>query len=159
MTAQTPSNEQGQTAKFLYNGKETELPIIPSVDGRSSVDMSTFMKQTDLTALDYGFVNTSSTRSEITYIDGDQGILRYRGYPIEELAQNSTFLEVAYLLIYGELPSSDAMEKFDQEIRRHTLLHEDMKYFFEGLPHTAHPMAVLSGGIQALSTFYERLGQ
>ena len=81
MTAQTPSNEQGQTAKFLYNGKETELPIIPSVDGRSSVDMSTFMKQTDLTALDYGFVNTSSTRSEITYIDGDQGILRYRGYP------------------------------------------------------------------------------
>ncbi|MGO1660386.1 MAG: citrate synthase [Canibacter sp.] len=155
MTAQTPSNEQGQTAKFLYNGKETELPIIPSVDGRSSVDMSTFMKQTDLTALDYGFVNTSSTRSEITYIDGDQGILRYRGYPIEELAQNSTFLEVAYLLIYGELPSSDAMEKFDQEIRRHTLLHEDMKYFFEGLPHTAHPMAVLSGGIQALSTFYE----
>lgn len=155
MTAQTPSNEQGQTAKFLYNGKETELPIIPSVDGRSSVDMSTFMKQTDLTALDYGFVNTSSTRSEITYIDGDQGILRYRGYPIEELAQDSTFLEVAYLLIYGELPSSDAMEKFDQEIRRHTLLHEDMKYFFEGLPHTAHPMAVLSGGIQALSTFYE----
>ena len=77
------------------------------------------------------------------------------GTPIEELAQDSTFLEVAYLLIYGELPSSDAMEKFDQEIRRHTLLHEDMKYFFEGLPHTAHPMAVLSGGIQALSTFYE----
>ena len=155
MTAQTPSNEQGQTAKFIYNGNEAELPIVPAVDGRSSVDMSTLTRQTGLTALDYGYVNTASTRSEITYIDGDQGILRYRGYPIEELAQNSTFLEVAYLLIYGELPTPAEMERFDQEIRRHTLLHEDMKYFFEGLPHTAHPMAVLSGGIQALSTFYE----
>ena len=155
MTAQTPSNEQGQTAKFIYNGNEAELPIVPAVDGRSLVDMSTLTRQTGLTALDYGYVNTASTRSEITYIDGDQGILRYRGYPIEELAQNSTFLEVAYLLIYGELPTPAEMERFDQEIRRHTLLHEDMKYFFEGLPHTAHPMAVLSGGIQALSTFYE----
>lgn len=144
-----------KTAKFIYDGNESELPVIEAVDGRSSVDMSTFTRQTGLTALDYGFVNTASTRSEITFIDGDEGILRYRGYPIEELARNSTFLEVAYLLIYGELPTPQQMEEFDQKIRRHTLLHEDMKYFFEGLPHTAHPMAVLSGSIQALSTFYE----
>ena len=140
---------------MIVNGKEAEFPIVTAVDGRSSVDISTFTRQTGLTALDYGFVNTASTRSSITYIDGDAGVLRYRGYPIEELAEKSTFLEVAYLLIYGELPTATEMENFDQVIRRHTLLHEDMKYYFEGLPHTAHPMAVLSGGIQALSTFYE----
>ena len=155
MSADRATTEPTETAKFSVGGAEAELPLVRAVDGRSSVDMSTFTKQTGYTALDYGFVNTASTRSEITFIDGDEGILRYRGYPIEELARASTFLEVAYLLIYGELPSPSEMERFDQEIRRHTLLHEDMKYYFEGLPHTAHPMAVLSGGIQALSTFYE----
>ncbi len=155
MTQPTTPNAASHTAKMIVNGKEAEFPIVTAVDGRSSVDISTFTRQTGLTALDYGFVNTASTRSSITYIDGDAGVLRYRGYPIEELAEKSTFLEVAYLLIYGELPTATEMENFDQVIRRHTLLHEDMKYYFEGLPHTAHPMAVLSGGIQALSTFYE----
>jgi len=147
---------QGQTtAKLVFPGGEAELPILPSSDGRSSLDISKLTAQTELTTLDYGFVNTASTKSEITYIDGDAGVLRYRGYPIEELAQKSTFLEVAYLLIYGELPAADELAAFDERIRRHTLLHQDMNYFFEGLPHTAHPMAALSGGLQALSTYYE----
>ena len=149
---------QGQTqasAKLTFPGGSAELPILQAEDGASSIDVSSLTKQTGLTALDYGFVNTASTRSRITYIDGEAGILRYRGYPIEELARQSTFLEVAYLLIYGNLPSADELAEFDSVIRRHTLLHEDMKYYFEGLPHTAHPMAALSGGLQAMSTYYE----
>ncbi|MBL3686642.1 citrate synthase [Leucobacter zeae] len=143
------------TAKLTFPGGEAEFPIVDAVDGHPSIDISTLTKQSGHTALDYGFVNTASTKSEITYIDGDEGILRYRGYPIEELAQKSTFLEVAYLLIYGELPSESELEAFTDEIRRHTLLHEDMKYYFEAVPHTAHPMAVLSGGLQTMSTYYE----
>lgn len=149
------STPKPQTAKLTYGDTTAELPVLPATSGKSAIDISKLTAVTGLTALDYGFVNTASTKSEITYIDGEAGILRYRGYPIEQLAEQSTFLEVAYLLIYGELPTAEQMAKFDNEIRRHTLLHEDMKYYFEGLPHTAHPMAVLSGGIQALSTFYE----
>lgn len=149
------STPKPQTAKLTYGDTTAELPVLPATSGKSAIDISKLTAATGLTALDYGFVNTASTKSEITYIDGEAGILRYRGYPIEQLAEQSTFLEVAYLLIYGELPTAEQMAKFDNEIRRHTLLHEDMKYYFEGLPHTAHPMAVLSGGIQALSTFYE----
>lgn len=149
------NTQSSQTATLQIGAVTAQLPVLQATQGRSAIDISTLTKQTGLTALDYGFVNTASTRSEITYIDGDTGILRYRGYPIEQLAEKSTFLEVAYLLIYGQLPSAEQMAAFDNEIRRHTLLHEDMKYYFEGLPHTAHPMAVLSGGIQALSTFYE----
>jgi len=154
-TASESSQGQNRTARLTVNGREAELPLFDAVDGQPTIDMSTLTKQTGYTALDYGYVNTASTKSAITYIDGDAGILRYRGYPIEELASQSTFLEVAYLLIYGELPTADELAKFDNEIRRHTLLHEDMRYYFEGLPHTAHPMAALSGGIQALSTYYE----
>ena len=120
-----------------------------------SVDISTFTRQTGHTTLDYGFVNTSATKSAITFIDGDQGILRYRGYPIEQLAQNSTYLEVAWLLIYGNLPSRDELAEFDERIRHHTLLHEDLKRFFSSLPSTAHPMSVLSSATAALSTYYE----
>lgn len=150
------TQDQAQAAaKLTFPGGSAEFPIVPSVDGYSAIDVSTLMKQTGLTALDYGFVNTASTKSEITYIDGEQGVLRYRGYPIDELASQSTFLEVAYLLIYGELPTADQLAAFDDEIRRHTLLHEDMRYYFEGVPHTAHPMAVLSGGLQTMSTYYE----
>ncbi|MDO4241746.1 MAG: citrate synthase [Microbacteriaceae bacterium] len=144
-----------RTATLQVDGKTVELPVLQATDGKDAIDLSALTKQTGLTGLDYGFVNTSSTRSKITYIDGDAGVLRYRGYPIEELAEKSTFLEVAYLLIYGNLPSDEEMAEFDANIRRHTLLHEDMRYYFEGLPHTAHPMAVLSGGLQALGTFYE----
>ncbi|MET1044862.1 MAG: citrate synthase, partial [Microbacteriaceae bacterium] len=110
---------------------------------------------TGLTTFDPGFVNTAATRSAITYIDGDAGILRYRGYAIEDLARNSTFLEVAWLLIYGELPTPSELEEFSEKVRRHTLLHEDLKRFFSALPHTAHPMSVLSSAVSALSTYYE----
>ncbi|MHA3684275.1 citrate synthase [Leucobacter sp. HY1910] len=149
---------QGQgsaAAKLTFPGGSAELPIVQAVDGPSTIDVSTLTRQSGLTALDYGFVNTASTKSKITYIDGEQGVLRYRGYPIEELARHSTFLEVAYLLIYGELPGEAELEAFNTEIRRHTLLHEDMRYYFEAVPHTAHPMAVLSGGLQTMSTYYE----
>ena len=142
-------------ATLNFPGGTAEFPIRPAVDGASSIDISTLTRQTGLTALDYGFVNTASTRSEITYIDGEQGILRYRGYPIEQLAQHSTYLEVAWLLIYGTMPSAGELAEFDERIRRHTLLHEDLKRFFSALPHTAHPMSVLSSAVSALSTYYE----
>jgi citrate synthase len=142
-------------AKLSFPGGEAEFPILSSTAGADSLDLSSLTRQTGLTALDYGFVNTASTKSSITFIDGDEGILRYRGYPIADLAQNSTFLEVAWLLIYGELPSPAELEAFDDEIRHHTLLHEDMRHFFDALPHTAHPMSVLSGAIATLSTYYE----
>ena len=146
---------QGQTARLTVNGREAELPVLTATDGNPAIDVSTLTRQTGFTALDYGYVNTASTKSAVTFIDGDEGILRYRGYPIEELAAKSSFLEVAYLLIYGELPTPKQLAAFDGEIRRHTLLHEDMRYYFEGVPHTAQPMAVLSGGLQTMSTYYE----
>jgi citrate synthase len=142
-------------ATLTYPGGTAELPILPSVDGASSIDISTLTKQTGLTSLDYGFVNTAATRSEITFIDGDAGILRYRGYPIEQIAEHSSFLEVAWLLIHGELPSADELGEFDERIRRHTLLHEDLRRFFDALPHDAHPMSVLSSAVSALGTFYQ----
>jgi citrate synthase len=142
-------------ATLNYPGGTAEFPIHASTQGASSIDFSTLTKQTGLTSLDYGFVNTAPTRSEITYIDGDEGILRYRGYPIEQVAQNSSFLEVAWLLIYGELPTPSELSDFDERIRRHTLLHEDLKQFFDALPHDAHPMSVLSSAVSALSTFYQ----
>ena len=135
--------------------RTAEFPVLQGTDGVPSVDISTFTRQTGHTTLDYGFVNTSATKSAITFIDGDQGILRYRGYPIEQLAQNSTYLEVAWLLIYGELPTADELAAFDERIRHHTLLHEDLKRFFSSLPTTAHPMSVLSSATAALSTYYE----
>ncbi|TFB81790.1 citrate synthase [Cryobacterium flavum] len=140
---------------LTFPGGSAEFPILTSVDGVSSIDISTLTKKTGLTTLDYGFVNTAATRSAITYIDGDAGILRYRGYPIEQIAQNSNFLETAWLLIYGELPSASELANFDDRIRHHTLLHEDMRRFFDSLPHKAHPMSVLASGVSALSTFYQ----
>ncbi|MFA5605606.1 MAG: citrate synthase [Leucobacter sp.] len=151
----TESTQNQGTAQLTFPGGSAEFPILESSDGAAAIDISTLTKQSGYTALDYGFVNTASTKSEITYIDGDEGILRYRGYPIEDLAKSSTFLEVAYLLIYGELPTPDQLASFNGEITRHTLLHEDMRYYFESVPHTAHPMAVLSGGLQTMSTYYE----
>lgn len=144
-----------EKATLTVGDKTAEFPVLPSVDGKSAIDVSTLSKQTGYTALDYGFVNTASTKSEITYIDGEAGILRYRGYPIEQLAENASFLEVAWLLIYGELPTADELTEFDAKIRRHTLLHEDLKNFFSALPAGAHPMAALSSATSALSTYYE----
>ncbi|GAA1502834.1 citrate synthase [Agromyces terreus] len=151
----TAEGQKPLKATLNFPGGTAEFPIRTAVDGAASLDVSTLTRQTGLTALDYGFVNTASTQSEITYIDGNQGILRYRGYPIEQLAENSTYLEVAWLLIYGSLPSADELAEFDEKIRRHTLLHEDLKRFFSALPHTAHPMSVLSSAVSALSTYYE----
>ena len=149
------SSEVTEKATLTYPGGTAEFPILKSSQGASSLDVSTLTRQSGLTALDYGFVNTAATKSAITYIDGDQGILRYRGYPIEQLAASSTYLEVAWLLIYGEMPTADQLGEFDEKIRRHTLLHEDLKHFFSALPHTAHPMAVISSALSALSTYYE----
>lgn len=150
-----PGAVEPQTARLDIAGRTAEFPIVPSTDGASSVDISTFMKQTGFSTLDSGFVNTAATKSAITYIDGDEGILRYRGYPIEQVAANSTFLETAWLLIYGEIPTADELASFDERIRRHTLLHEDLRRFFDALPASAHPMSVLSSAVGALSTFYE----
>ena len=157
MTESRANNAQptGETAQLIYPGGTAEFPILSATSGHDSLDISTLTKQTGLTTLDYGFVNTASTKSAITFIDGDKGILRYRGYPIEELALHSSFLEVAWLLIYGDLPTAQELEAFDDEIRHHTLLHEDMRHFYDALPHTAHPMSVLSGAIATLSTYYE----
>nr|WP_306233930.1 citrate synthase [Agrococcus sp. REN33] len=138
-----------------HDGGSTRLQVFEAADGRSAIDVAKLTKETGLTALDYGFVNTAATRSAITYIDGDEGILRYRGYPIEELAEQKTFLDVAHLLIYGELPSEDELATFDHRVRRHTLLHEDLRRFFDALPRDAHPMSALSSAVSALSTYYE----
>lgn len=141
-------------AELQFPGGTAQFPILTSVDGASSIDFSTLTKQTGYTALDYGFVNTASTKSAITYIDGENGVLRYRGYAIEDVAANASFLEVAWLLIYGDLPSPSELAAFDERVRRHTLLHEDLKRFFDSLPHNAHPMSVLSSAVSALSTYY-----
>ena len=144
-----------ETASVTYRDTTAELPIVPAVDGRSAIDISTLGKQIGLNTLDGGFVNTAATKSAITYIDGDAGILRYRGYNIEDVAANSTYLETAWLLIYGELPSASELEEFSEKVRRHTLLHEDMRHLFDALPHNAHPMSVLSSAVSALSTYYQ----
>ena len=143
-----------QIATVTIGDTKAELPLISGSEGVPSVDFSTFTKQTGHTSLDYGFVNTASTKSSITYIDGDQGILRYRGYPIEQLAEHSTFLEVAYLLIHGALPTAAELEAFEERVNRHTLVHEDFRTFMGTFPRNAHPMAVMSSAINALSTFY-----
>jgi citrate synthase len=140
----------------LHHGEnELPLPVVPAVEGNNGLDISALLKTTGDVTLDVGFVNTASCTSEITYIDGAEGILRYRGYPIEQLAKQSTFLETSYLLIYGELPSADQLAQFDDKLRRHTLLVEDMKGFFDGFPRDAHPMPVLSSAVSALGTFYQ----
>src|SRR3954469_14967470 len=143
------------SATLRHAGGELELPRIKVVEGNEGYDVSELLKQTGAVAFDPGFMNTAATTSAITYIDGDAGILRYRGYPIEQLAEKSSFLEVSYLLIYGELPTPAELDDFDQKIRRHTLLHEELKGFFGGFPRDAHPMPVLSSAVSALSTFYQ----
>ncbi|MCU1506105.1 MAG: citrate synthase [Microbacteriaceae bacterium] len=149
------ASNDADKATIQFPGGSADFPIIRSVDGASSIDISTFTRKTGYTTLDQGFVNTSAAKSAITYIDGDEGILRYRGYAIEDVAVHSTYLETAWLLIYGELPTPTELEDFEDRIRRHTLLHEDLRRFFDALPHNAHPMPVLSSAVSALSTYYE----
>lgn len=135
--------------------KEFAMPMVEAVAGNSGVDITKMLHTTGQVTYDPGFMNTAVCRSAITYIDGDAGVLLYRGYPIEQLAGKSSFLEVAYLLIYGELPDVVELESFDQRIRRHTVLQEDLKNFFHAFPRDAHPMPVLSSAVSALSTFYQ----
>ena len=141
--------------QLTYGDVTAEFPVIRAIDGADAVDISKLTAATGLTAYDQGFVNTASTKSAITFIDGNEGVLRHRGYPIEQLAGSKSFLETAYLLIYSELPTPDELGNFEDRIRRHTLVHEDLKNLFHAMPQTAHPMAVLAAGVTALSTFYQ----
>jgi citrate synthase len=149
-------DSEKRTATLSYPGGEHTMEIVEATEGSSGVSLGKMLGETGLITLDPGFVNTGACRSDITYIDGDAGILRYRGYPIEELAQNSTFVETSYLLMYGELPNKQQLDTFTDQIQRHTMLHEDLKKFFDGFPVDAHPMPVLSSAVSALSTFYQR---
>jgi citrate synthase len=142
-------------AKLVHESGEIELAELEATDGESGWDTGMLLKEAQHVAYDPGFVNTAACRSAITYIDGDAGILRYRGYPIEQLAAHSTFTEVSYLLIYGELPTADELKEFEANIQQHTMLHEDLRRFFDGFPRDAHPMPVLSSAVSALSTFYQ----
>ncbi|HUG67557.1 MAG TPA: citrate synthase [Pirellulaceae bacterium] len=142
-------------AKLKLVDRELDLPIVVGTEQEMAIDISKLRGDTGFITLDEGYVNTGSTTSSITYLDGEQGILRYRGYPIEVLAANCDFVEVSYLLIYGELPTSEQLDTFRMSIRRHTMLHEDMRSFYNGFPRDAHPMAILSSVVSALSTFYQ----
>jgi citrate synthase len=152
--ADNPSSG-GEHASLTYPGGELDLDIVGATEGADGIALGSLLAKSGYTTFDEGFVNTASTKSAITYIDGDAGILRYRGYPIEQLAEKSNFLEVSYLLIYGELPTKDELEKFTHQIQRHTLLHEDLKRFFDGFPRNAHPMPVVSSAVNALSAYYQ----
>lgn len=149
------STDNNSKVTLNYPGGTAEFPIIQATDGDSVIDFSKLNASTGLNSYDIGFVNTASTRSAITYIDGDAGILRYRGYPIEQLAGQKSFIETAYLLIYGQLPNAQELGEWDERLRRHTLIHEDLKNIFHSMPQSAHPMSVLSAGVSALSTFYQ----
>ncbi len=162
MTTSTPvRGEGGETTTSAagvalhYDNGMLPLPTQAATEGPSGLDVSKLLGTTGYVTLDVGYGNTASCTSEITYIDGDAGILRYRGYPIEQLAERSSFLEVSYLLIYGKLPTGTQLADFTERIKSHTLLREEMRRFFDGFPRDAHPMAVLSSAVSALSTFYQ----
>lgn len=142
------------SAKLFYKGQEFEFPIIVGTENEPALDIAKLRSATGLITLDSGFKNTGSTTSSITFLDGEEGILRYRGYKIEDLAEKSSFMEVAYLLIYGELPTQDQFDDFRKQITYHTLVHEDIKKILDGFPSNAHPMGVLSSLICSLSAFY-----
>jgi citrate synthase len=143
-----------KVALHYNDGAELDLPVAHATEGSDGIEVTKVLSTTGMVTLDPGFVNTASCSSDITYIDGDAGILRYRGYPIEQLAEKSSFLEVSYLLWYGALPTADQLADFTEKVTHHTLLDEDFKTFFSAFPRTAHPMAVLSSAVSALSSFY-----
>jgi citrate synthase len=142
------------TAKLTLEGREFELPVVVGSEDETGIDITSLRARSMAVALDPGYGNTGACRSAITFIDGEQGILRYRGYPIEELARGARFTEVCYLLIHGHLPNQDELEEFRHLLTYHSMIHEDMKKFFEGYPPSAHPMAILSSMVSALSTYY-----
>ena len=144
-----------ETARLILDGKEYEFPVITGSENEKAIDISKLRATTGYITLDYGFKNTGSTQSAITYLDGENGILRYRGYTIEELAEKASFLEVSFLLIYGELPNQKELNYFQESITHHTLVNENMKRSFEAFPPGAHPMGMLSSMISSLSTFYK----
>ncbi|HET9540916.1 MAG TPA: citrate synthase [Candidatus Limnocylindria bacterium] len=152
MTNQAPPRTD--VASLTYGDRSVELPLVHGTEDEVAADISKLRGDTGLITLDVGYGNTGATRSAITFLDGEQGILRYRGYPIEELAESSTFLEVAYLLIHGELPTRAELDHFVAETTHHTLIREEMRHFFDSFPHDAHPMAVLASGTVGVSTFY-----
>src|SRR5499426_521991 len=144
-----------KTAKLiLSDGREHSLPVIVGTENEHAIDIRSLRNDTGYVTLDSGYMNTGSTTSAITYLDGEQGILRYRGYPIEELAEKSNFVETSFLLIKGELPTTAERESFGRMLTRHSLIHEDMHQFFAGYPPTSHPMAVLSAMVTSLSAYY-----
>ena len=141
-------------AKLIIDDKEYQLPIVVGSEGEKAIDITQLRNQTGFITLDSGYMNTGSTKSAITFLDGEQGILRYRGIPIEHLAEHSTFVETSYLLIYGELPNAEQLKHFSQLLSNHSMIHEDMRHFFDGYPASAHPMAILSSMVNTLSTYY-----
>ncbi len=143
-----------ETAKLELDGKTIEIPVVTGTENEKALDISKLRGQTGYITIDRGFKNTGSCMSAITFLDGEKGILRYRGYPIEQLAENSSFLEVTYLILHGELPNKEQIAEFEGEIDKHTLVHEDMKRFFEAYPAQAHPMGILASMICSMSTFY-----
>jgi len=152
MTTGAPSRTG--TAELRWKDGSAELPLVAGTDGDVGVDISGLRAETGLITLDAGYGNTGACTSAITFLDGEKGVLRYRGYPIEQLAEQSTFLEVAYLLIWGELPTRDQLDRFVGEVTHHTLIREEMRHFFDSFPQQAHPMAVLASGTVGMSTFY-----
>lgn len=154
-TTAKPASAPTSTGKLILEGKEIDLPVVVGTENEHGLDISNLLKQTGHITLDEGYMNTGSTTSAITYLDGDVGILRYRGYPIEEIAEHCDFVETSFLLIYGKLPNATELAQFRESIRRHTMIHEDMRSFYNGFPKDAHPMAILSSVVGALSTFYQ----
>ncbi|HKJ46557.1 MAG TPA: citrate synthase [Balneolales bacterium] len=143
-----------ENAKLILDGKEYELPVIVGSEDEVGIDITSLRSESKAITLDTGFANTGSCESSITFINGEEGILRYRGYRIEDLAENSTFIEVAYLLIHGKLPNKEELDNFSAKLGCSSMIHEDMKKFFEGFSTTAHPMAVLSSMVSSLSAYY-----
>ena len=155
MNQATANPTTTDVAKLTVGDQELEMPIIEGTEQERGLNIGKLRATTGLVTLDPGYVNTGSTESAITFLNGEKGILRYRGYPIEQLAAECDFIEVAYLLIYGELPTEEELANFRYKLRRHTLLHEDMRQFYDGFPRDAHPMAILSSVVGAMSTFYQ----
>lgn len=154
-TAATEKKSKLESALIKWQDHELELPVISGTEDEIAIDISRLRGQTGLITMDEGYVNTGATSSDITFLDGEKGILRYRGYDIEDLADKCDFVEVCYLLIYGKLPNDAELSGFRQSIRMHTMLHEDVRSFYNGFPRDAHPMAILSSVVSAMSTFYQ----
>ena len=146
----------GKKAELHYDGEVYELPIIEGTENETAIDISKLRQDAGIITFDRGFKNTGSTEGAITFLDGEKGILRYRGYSIEDLAENASFLEVAFLLIYGELPNSEELDNFQEEVSKHTLVHEDVRAILDGFPSKSHPMGVLSSLVSSLTAFYPK---